>query len=112
MSKIPTVEEFFKKYSDNTSLSEGHYDYLVEKDSFKEAMIEFAKLHCEAQLKAILEKVRVREDELNPRNTEKVKSTYIGIEFEADKGYEDYCPYKYTVDKNSIINAYDLNNIK
>jgi hypothetical protein len=77
-----------------------------------EALIEFAKLHCEAQLKAILEKVRVREDELNPRNTEKVESTYIGIEFEADKGYEDYCPYKYTVDKDSIINAYDLNNIK
>jgi hypothetical protein len=49
---IPTTEEFFKKYSDNTSLSEGHYDYLVEKDSFKEAMIEFAKLHVEAALNA------------------------------------------------------------
>ena len=51
MDKIPTVEEFFKKYSDNTSLAEGYYDYLVEKDSFKEAMIEFAKLHVEAALK-------------------------------------------------------------
>jgi hypothetical protein len=47
MNKIPTIEEFFNNYSDNVSLSEGHYDYLVEKDSFKEAMIEFAKLHVE-----------------------------------------------------------------
>lgn len=51
MSKIPTAEEFFEKYSDNTSLSEGYYDYLVEKDSFKTAMIEFAKLHVEQALK-------------------------------------------------------------
>lgn len=52
-----TTEEFFKKYSDNTSLSEGHYDYLVEKDSFREAMIEFAKLHVEAALKEALESI-------------------------------------------------------
>ena len=42
---MKTSEEFFKEYSDNTSLAEGHYDYLVEKNSFKEAMIEFAKMH-------------------------------------------------------------------
>jgi hypothetical protein len=51
MNKMPTAEEFFKLYSDNTSLSEGHYDYLVDETSFKEAMIEFAKLHVEAALK-------------------------------------------------------------
>lgn len=56
MSKIPTAEEFFKKYSDYTSLSEGHYDYLIEEDSFKESMIEFAKLHVEAALKEAKER--------------------------------------------------------
>lgn len=45
MNKIPNTEDFFKKYSDNIHLAECCYDYLVEKDSFKKAMIEFAKLH-------------------------------------------------------------------
>ena len=51
------AEEFFKEYSDNTSLSEGHYDYLVEKNSFKEAMVEFAKMHVQEALKQSLESI-------------------------------------------------------
>ena len=54
---MKTTEEFFKEYSDNTSLSEGHYDYLVEKNSFKEAMIEFAKMHVQKALKQALESI-------------------------------------------------------
>ena len=54
---MKTSEEFFKEYSDNTSLSEGHYDYLVEKTSFKEAMIEFAKMHVQGALKQALESI-------------------------------------------------------
>lgn len=54
---IPTAEEFFKEYSNNTSLSEGYYDYLVDKEDFKEAMLEFAKLHCEALRQAILDDI-------------------------------------------------------
>ena len=85
MSKIPTVEEFFKKYSDNTFLSEGYYEYLVEKDSFKEALIEFAKLHVQAALKEASKKAQVYADE---------------------GGYSEF------VDEDSILNAYPLTNIK
>jgi len=95
MSKIPTAEEFFKKYSDNTSLAEGHYDYLVEKDSFKEAMIEFAKLHVEEALKEASEKA-------------KTDYEYLGESGE----FEDIPVYEYFVDKDSILNAYPLENIK
>jgi hypothetical protein len=56
-----------------------------------EMMIEFAKLHCEAQLKAILKNVRTKN------------------EWEGNTGSE-YCDT--VVDRDSIINAYNLNNIK
>jgi hypothetical protein len=51
---------------------------------YDDVMIEFAKHHCKKQLKAILEKAKP-----------------------IHKGYGYY-----EVDKNSIINAYNLNNIK
>jgi hypothetical protein len=37
------AERLFKKYSNNTSLSEGHYDYMMDKEDFKEASLEIAK---------------------------------------------------------------------
>ena len=54
---MKTAEEFFKEYSNNTSLSEGHYEYLIDEDSFKEAMIEFAKMHVQEALKQALENI-------------------------------------------------------
>ena len=80
---IPTAEEFFIKYSDNTSLSEGYYEYLVDKDSFKGAMIEFAKLHVEAALQE------------GKKKAEEIMS------HSWEKEYED-----------SILNSYPLTNIK
>lgn len=72
MSNIPTAKEFYDKhYSD---------DPVV-------IMRDYAKLHCEAQLKAILEKADTK----------------------LEKGVMD--EYR-VVDKDSIINAYDLNQIK
>ena len=90
MSKIPTAEEFFEKYSDNTSLSEGHYDYLVEKDSFKEAMIEFAKLHVEAAKKEYLQQ---------------------GFGRYMEHPFDKY-PTRVPTDEDSILNAYPLENVK
>ena len=84
MSKIPTAEEYFKEYSNNTSLSEGHYDYLIDKEDFKIAMIKFAKLHVEAALKAASEAVFM------------------------DK-YKEFNPM---CDENSILNSYPLDKIK
>jgi hypothetical protein len=110
---MKTVEEFLQNHLQISHFYDDKTNQMVcYSDEVQQAMVEFAKLHCEAQLKAILENVKVREDELNPSNTEEIKDTFISVEFEADKGYEDYCPYRYTVDKDSIINAYDLNQIK
>jgi len=49
---IPTTDDLFKKHS-NLFQAEG----LIDKDDFKVAMIEFAKLHVEAALKAASENV-------------------------------------------------------
>lgn len=70
---------------------------------------ELIKLHCEAQLKTILEKVRI---DRKPTGEGKSSEEYTAISFEGDLGYEDYIPVEYTINEDSIINAYDLNNIK
>ena len=74
---VPTAEEFLK---DNMSSPTKGW-------SEKKRLIEFARLHCEAQLKAILEKVET-------------KIEYSGIGEEV------------IIDKDSIIEAYPLNQIK
>lgn len=47
LSKKETLEEaaerLFKTHSNNTSLAEGHYDYMMDKEDFKEASLEIAK---------------------------------------------------------------------
>jgi hypothetical protein len=43
-----TAEEYFKKYAMYCVFEESSPEYLVDKEDFKEAMIEFAKLHVEA----------------------------------------------------------------
>jgi uncharacterized protein with PIN domain len=91
MKAIPTVKEFFKKYSDNTSLTEGYYAYLVEKESFEEAMIEFAKLHVEAALKEASE------------NAKCCNGAIVDLDHTIIEAY---------VEKDSILNAYPLKNIK
>ena len=81
--KIPTAEEFFD--SSNVGISNTTEYMYCQKDIVKKA-IEFAKLHVEAALKDASEKSTVIRDE----------------EF-------------YTIshiDKNSILNAYPLTNIK
>ena len=99
LNKIPTVEEFFKKYSDNTSLSEGHYDYLVEKDSFKEAIIEFAKLHVESALKEASEKANLYLHNPGWKHSSDIKTVKCHN-------------YDASINKDSILNAYPLELIK
>jgi hypothetical protein len=83
MNNIPSAEEFFKKVT----------GCIINHKDVKTAMIQFAKLHCEAQLKAILENVKtiIIEDEC----------PLTGQEFEIRD-----------IDKDSIIKAYNFNNIK
>ena len=87
MKKVPTAEEFLKD-----KLSEIHeeeiFEDLLQKMftvDISEAMIEFAKLHLEAQKKAILKNAKLK------------KVNFWG-------GTE--------IDKNSIINSYPLDKIK
>jgi hypothetical protein len=78
---IPTAEEFLKEYElGNTG--------KIDIEDAREAIIEFAKLHVEAALKAASE---------NATTINKPK-------FKGD--------INYVVDGDSILNAYPLENIK
>ncbi len=88
MSNIPTAKEFLKNKDDYGNLS-------VYADEIAIVMIEFAKFHVEAALKAASEKANTivhkhvhDEDEIDG---------YILIDI---------------INKNSILNAYPLENIK
>jgi len=88
--RIPTIEELFKKYSSLLQFEEGDSEYLIDKDDFKEAMIEFTKLHLEAALKAASVSAEI-ENCGNPYDTSD----------------DSKC-----VSEKSILNAYPLDNIK
>lgn len=87
--RISTTEQFFEKYSSLYQFEEGDPEYLIDKLDFKEAMIEFAKLHVEAALKVA---------------SEKVSLTDFAYEF-LQEGSDD------AIDKDSILNSYPLNKI-
>jgi hypothetical protein len=86
--KIPTAEDFLQN-----SLTISHfYDDKTENmvcfsDDVQQAMIEFAKLHVEACKKEIIEKVEIND-------------------------YDVHGQYSPDVDRDSILNAYPLENIK
>ena len=81
MEKIPTAEEFLE---DNLSNPTKGW-------SEKKRLIEFAKLHVEAALKAASENAETEEECGNPYDPE---------------------DYYYVVDRDSILNSYPLENIK
>lgn len=82
-NKIPTVDEFVKSRFQNSD--------RADFESNKRNVIEFAKLHVQAQREAIKKKATI-------------KKRYDGNI--AKEYWEDI------VDEQSIDNAYDLNNIK
>jgi hypothetical protein len=86
-NQIPTSEEFLE----NFSFKAGEHMPNTDFDTITEFGRHFAKLHCEAQLKAILENASL--------------ITEGGLKLKYSDGYGD-------LDKDSIINAYDLNQIK
>jgi hypothetical protein len=87
MSKIPTAEEFLDNYINKYNIP---WSQDVEKyyGAINVSMIEFAKLHVEAQQEAILEKAEA----LNQ------------AKFKGDCNPQ--------IDAESIIKAYPLDNIK
>lgn len=87
---IKTTEELFNYYKEHISLSEGHYDYLIYKEDFKEALLEFAKAHTQ----------------------EALEKAYENVEYSTEFDTRDNCCYV-TIDKDSILNAYNIEeNIK
>jgi 2-polyprenyl-3-methyl-5-hydroxy-6-metoxy-1,4-benzoquinol methylase len=93
-----TVEEFLVKKDvfikpeiSNFNLNISRDGYILIQNNIKQAMIEFAKYHCKSQLEAILNDVKTKND------------------WEGNTGSEYY---DIIVDMDSIINAYNLNNIK
>lgn len=83
MKNIPTAREIFKKYSNKAN--------RVQDMNFNEMMIEFAKLHVEACKKEI--KNRIYMDENYICMDETINCMFLS-------------------DKDSILNAYPLENIK
>jgi hypothetical protein len=85
-----TTEEFI------SSKGWGKPQYImVGGKDVQKALIEFAKLHVEAALKEASEKAKTK----SRKKTYKASS---GVEYD----------YVISVDKNSILNAYPLNQIK
>jgi hypothetical protein len=86
-----SVEWLFKQLWE-TPKDKLNWNAILEKaeEMHKKELIEFAKLHCEAQLKAIIENVQM-----------------TGISYGNDKSITDY-----EVDKDSIKGAYPLDLIK
>jgi hypothetical protein len=81
---IPTAEETYYKIT----------GCIINHGDVKTAMIEFAKLHVEAALKEASEKVKIEG----------------GGTFKTNEGYLQSVPT--IVNKDSILNAYSLKNIK
>lgn len=93
MEKIPTAENFLKDFE----LGETG---KVDIEDAKQAIIEFAKLHVEAALKAASEKSYVEYIDLETKEvfdyTDVITDDGVGAD----------------VNKNSILNSYPLENIK
>lgn len=83
-----TAEEFLEKWC----LAKG-YTSIDECDDIEKCMIEFAKYHVEAALKAV------------DNNAEVLVIDY-------DEGFDRIPTPIYGVDSNSILKAYPLENIK
>jgi hypothetical protein len=94
-NRLPTAEELLnqKVYITQDDIKDVHDSV----STVTEAMIEFAKLHCEAQLKDILENACMKEYKEGDWDS-------CWISNDMGDGY--------VLDKNSIINAYPLTNIK
>lgn len=104
-----TAEEYIKsKLGFNSDVKIHQLDVSTSGwiSMMEEYSIQKAKYHCEAQLKSILEDVNLVGD--NAHNSDR-PLTYVDSAYVVDQNGPDYI---YTVNRESIINAYPLENIK
>jgi len=107
---IPTAEEFFNLKAQQKGWKD-HLYYLAfdtantefDKNLLIQWTIEFAKLCCAEQAKVISEKVIL--------NIDGKAEISNGQQYLVDSG-NHYCETEIKIDKDSILNAYPLDNIK
>ena len=92
--RIPSAEEWLSNHKELSSYDVAYHDeggyQGVDENKLYKIMIEFAKLHVEAALKAA---------------SEKVSLTDFAYEFLQEGAYD-------AIDKETILNDYPLDNIK
>jgi hypothetical protein len=93
---IQTTDQLFNYYKEYVALTEGHYDYLIDKEDFKKALKEFATLHVEKALEQAFLNSEMRVSENDTNETPGFTNNY-------DDGYVTI-----TVSKDSILNAYNI----
>lgn len=93
---IPTASELFEEYSWSSYLEDGGYATCIGIEDFEKALIDFAKLHVQAALKAASENVEVDYNLLEDYN----KTLLV------DENIEVYAI------TSSILDSYSLENIK
>ena len=105
--RLPTAEEYFEKRYEEIGIN--HVDEIDGEDVL--IAIEFAKLHLEAQLEAILKNVKL---DMKKKSLYNKKSRWKKVPLKEQEEGVDIFSYECQtfVDKNSIIKAYPLNNIK
>lgn len=108
MSKIPSAEDFFKKYRNLYQFEEGSPEYLIDGEDFQTAMIEYAKIHVEAALKEASNKALIQYGYDEEGNSLAKNPVY-----DDDYKYDNFDSYPtMEIQKQSILNAYPMYNIK
>jgi hypothetical protein len=129
MKQIPTAEEWIKKHyeedvkihfinfsrRENKEQTYKEYAQIHPLKKLEETMIEFAKLHVEAFRQEILKNGKIKEEFFSTEDT----SLSSIKEIIANGGYGRYNIYgdvygvdKVSIDRDSILNNYPLENIK
>jgi hypothetical protein len=102
--KVPTAEEVFKEYHG--------FEADHSSSDIIDLMIEFAKIHVEAALKEASEKAKVQGYSYDYESNSRTDLDVYGAEMNVD-GVTDCDTGLYvSTNKESILNAYPIENIK
>ena len=101
---IPTASELFEEYSWSSYLEDGGYATCIGIEDFEKALIDFAKLHVQAALESAYK------NSIMYKDLGEGEDGKICYEM-GDIFYDEY-DYPIAISKNSILDAYSLENIK
>ena len=114
MNKIATAEELFKKYRILYHFEEGSPEYLIDKEDFKTAIIEYAKLHVKAALSSANNKSLIKIEDAYSSDFSLVPSTMVRYNSQGVSSVypEDCGKHRIIIEEDSILNAYPENLIQ